>query len=784
MLCDRLGKELLLFDGAMGTMLQKTGLKSGEIPETYNIDHKDIVVNIHKEYLNAGADFITTNTFGCNPLKMKNAKYSYKDMINAGIDNALKAKEFVDKEVYVVLDIGPIGTMLEPVGTLSFDDAYDIFKSIVDIGKDRVDAILIETMSDVYELKAALLAAKGNSQLPIFATMTFESHGRSLTGSDPLSFIQIAEGLGVDAIGVNCSLGPVELKPIIEQFIEYAHVPILIQPNAGLPCLKHGCTYYTMSAKEFALGVYPYLKKGISLVGGCCGTTPDFILELYNLNVKKVNRVIPEYKTAICSYALTHIFDNKVLVCGERMNPTGKKKLKEALLTKQYDAYVKEGIKQYQASADILDLNTGIPGIDEAIAMVEIMKLLQEVVQLPLVLDSSSPEALSKACRYYNGKPLINSVNGKDEVMEAIFPIVKKYGGVVIGLTLDDDIPMRAIDRYHVAKKIVDKAKDYGIKKEDIIIDCLTLTASAKQEEVKETLLALKMIREQLGVHTVLGVSNVSFGLPKRSLLNRTFLTLAMYAGLDLAIINPLDQELMDTIDAYNVLMNIDKDCKHYISHQSDEHITPISYKQLSLQEMIIHGFKDEIEDKTKELLKEYEPMQLINDMIIPSLNQVGQDYELHKVFLPQLIQSAETTKMAFEVIKDAFPLSTSVKKKMMICTVEGDVHDIGKNIVKVVLESYGYEVIDLGKDVKAKDVVEAYDLYKPDIIGLSALMTTTIPAMEKTIRLLKEHGCSCPISVGGAVLSEDIARDIKADYYREDALGVVSLMDELFKND
>ncbi|MEG0365724.1 MAG: dihydropteroate synthase, partial [Coprobacillus sp.] len=467
--------------------------------------------------------------------------------------------------------------------------------------------------------------------------------------------------------------------------------------------------------------------------------------------------------------------------CGERLNPTGKKKLKEALKEKRYDECVKEAIKQQVAGADVLDVNVGLPGIDEPETMKTVIQLLQEVINLPLQIDSSSPEAIEKACRYYNGKPLINSVNGKDEVMDAIFPVVKKYGGVVIGLTLEDGIPLYAEERLEIAKKIINKAKSYGIKKEDIIIDCLTLTASAQQKEVQETLKALTLVKQELGVHTVLGVSNVSFGLPNRPLLNRTFLALAIQSGLDLPIINPLDQPLMETIDAYNVLYNYDQDSTHYISKQSvSETINSTQSTSFTLEDIIVHGLKDEVQDKTKELLKDTHALEVVNNMIIPALNKVGKDYETNKIFLPQLIQSAETTKLAFEVVKSTFSVDSQTKGPVMMCTVEGDIHDIGKNIVKVVLESYGYQVIDLGKDVKVEQVVEAYKQHQPKIIGLSALMTTTVTNMKRTINALHAIDCKCPIWVGGAVLTQEIADEIGADYYSEDAMSSVTLLNQI----
>lgn len=780
MLRERLGKDLLIFDGAMGTQLQEAGLKAGDIPEVYNIEHPDIIVDIHSRYLQAGANFITTNTFGCNPLKMKDSGYCYCDMLKAAVNNAQEARNAVNKDAYIVLDIGPIGQLLEPLGTLTFDEAYEIIASQVLLVKDEVDAVLLETMTDLYEVKAGILAVKENSDLPVFVTMTFEQNKRTLTGTDPLTFVNVVEGLGVDALGVNCSLGPNELKPIIDEILEVSSTPILIQPNAGLPCLHEGHTCYELTSEEYAQSMIDYMQRGVSIVGGCCGTTPDFIRELRQVAPEHVTSRKMKTYTRVSSQNQTVTFQGQVVVCGERLNPTGKKKLKAALKEERYDECVVEGIKQQQAGADILDVNVGLPGIDEPATMKKVIQLLQEVINLPLQIDSSSPEAIEKACRYYNGKPLINSVNGKDEVMDAIFPIVKKYGGVVIGLTLEDGIPLLAEERLKIAQKIINKAKEYGIDKKDIIIDCLTLTASAQQKEVKETLKALTLVKKELGVHTVLGVSNVSFGLPNRPLLNRTFLALAMQSGLDLPIINPLDEQLMSTIDAYNVLYNFDQESTHYISKQSQIETIKPTTTSFSLEDMIIYGLKDEVKDKTKEVLKTLDAMDVINNMIIPALNKVGKDYETNKIFLPQLIQSAETTKLAFEVVKSTFSVDSQVKGPILMCTVEGDIHDIGKNIVKVVLESYGYQVIDLGKDVKVEKVIEAYHKYQPLMIGLSALMTTTVVNMKRTIEALHEINCQCPIWVGGAVLTQDIADEIGADYYCEDAMASVTLLNKL----
>ena len=780
MLREKIRNEVMIFDGGMGTQLQQAGMKAGEIPEVYNIEHPEIVIDIHSRYLKAGANFITTNTFGCNPLKMADSGYCYCDLLKSAVNNAKKARDAVNKNAYIVLDIGPIGQMLKPLGNLTFDEAYEIIASQVLMVKDDVDAVLLETMSDLYEVKAGILAVKENSDLPVFVTMTFEQNGRTLTGCDPITYVNVVEGLGVDALGVNCSLGPVELKPIVDALLENASVPIIVQPNAGLPKLKNGKTVYELDPQVYADALNEMIKEGVSIVGGCCGTTPEYIKTLSSTITKEKQERSVEKKTRTSSQNKTVTIDGDVIVCGERLNPTGKKKIKEALLNENYDAYILEAIMQQEAGAHILDVNVGVANIDEVKTLEKVIPLIQEVINLPLQLDSSNALALEKACRYYNGKPIINSVNGKDEVLDAILPIVKKYGGVVIGLTLEEGIPLTAKERLEIARKIVNRAKDYGIDKHDVIIDCLTLTASTQQKEVNETLKALTMIKEELGVRTVLGVSNISFGLPNRPLLNRTFLTLAMHSGLDLAIINPLDKDLMDAIDAYRVLANIDKDSKDYISKQANAVNVQKTSSHMSLEDMIIHGVKEETKLKTKELLKDNDGLSIINSMIIPALDKVGKDFETNKVYLPQLIQSAESAKMAFEVIKETFVNTSSSKGTVMICTVEGDIHDIGKNIVKVILESYGYQVIDLGKDVKVSDVVEGYKKYNPDAIGLSALMTTTVINMEKTIKALKDAGCIKPIWVGGAVLSEDVANHIGASYYCKDAMASVNLLNDI----
>ena len=795
----RLGKDMLLFDGGMGTQLQAAGLKPGGIPEELNISDPALIQDVHTRYLKAGADFITTNTFGCNPLKMAHAAYPWQDMQRAAIENAQTARAaFSERDSYIALDIGPIGQMLKPLGTLSFDEAYDIVASQVKNAGDSVDLVLLETMTDLYEVKAGILAVKENSSLPVFVTMTFEAGGRTLTGTDPLTFVNVAENLGASAVGVNCSLGPKELTPIIDIILSCAHVPVLVQPNAGLPKFAGGDTIYELSPDDFSDSVKEFAEKGVSVCGGCCGTTPDFIRALKEKLPSVTVPVENSYETRVSSQSKTVTFDGRVIVCGERLNPTGKKKLQAALREDRLDELVKEAIRQDEAGADVLDVNVGLPGIDEAEMMKRVIPMLQEVTDLPLQIDSSSAEAIEAACRYYNGRPLINSVNARDDILDSVLPIVKKYGGVVIGLTLEEGIPLLATERVDLAEKIISKASEYGIRRGDVIIDCLTLTASAQQKEVKETLLALTEMRKR-GNHTVLGVSNVSFGLPNRPLLNRTFLTLAIQAGLDLPIMNPLDTGMMSCIDAVNVLYNIDENAEHYVEkHMNDSvqaaTVSPAdtsgktvpaqnSSETMDLSYMIRKGIKDDIADEVKKELKDKEALTLINDTIIPALDRVGKDYDSGKIYLPQLIQSAEAAKLAFSVVQETFSKASEEKLgPVIICTVEGDIHDIGKNIVKVVCESYGFEMIDLGKDVKAEEVVKACEKYQPKAIGLSALMTTTVSGMKKTIEALHAAGYNCPVFVGGAVLTQEIADEIGADYYASDAMASVHLLEKLLK--
>ncbi len=776
MLQEKIGKELLIFDGAMGSQLQARGLQAGEVPELLNITNPAEIIEIHEAYLNAGANFITTNTFGANPSKVAN----YQEVILAAIDNAKTAREHCEKDAMIMLDIGPIGALMEPLGSLTFDEVYDLVKAQIEVARDHVDGILIETMTDVYEVKATVLAIKETCDLPIFATMTFEEGGRTLSGTTPETMVNILEGLGVDVLGVNCSLGPDELGDIVERILASAHVPVMVQPNAGLPCMIDGHTHYTITPDHFAESIQRFIDMGVSIIGGCCGTTPEFISLLSGFD-KTLHRRNNPQETKVSSGQKTVTLDRRIVVCGERLNPTGKKKLKRALKNKQFDEVVLEAIKQEQAGAHVLDVNVGVPGIDEPQTMKQVVQKVQEVIDLPLQIDSSNLEAMEIGCRYYNGRPLLNSVNGTKESMDAIFPIVKKYGARVIGLCLDEEgIPDKAEKRFEIAKKIIKEAAKYGIGKESIVIDCLVLTASAKQEEVMETIKAVQMV-SSIGVKTVLGVSNVSFGLPNRPLLNRTFLSLAMGAGLTMPIMNPLDSAMMDAVMAFDVLNAEDKQADFYIEKQVDQKVETKT-TDFSLYDMIVRGMKDQVEAKTKEELRHTEAMDIINNIIIPALDEVGKGFEKGTIFLPQLMQAANTTKAAFDVLKDTFKSDQPMKGPLLICTVEGDIHDIGKNIVKVVLESYGYEVIDLGKDVPKERVLEAFYEYHPKMIGLSALMTTTVVNMEKTIQLLKSVDGMVPIFVGGAVLTYDYAMEIGADYYSKDALGAVEVVNKVFE--
>ncbi|APH23625.1 5-methyltetrahydrofolate--homocysteine S-methyltransferase [Clostridium botulinum] len=785
---DYIKENILIFDGAMGTMLQKLGLKISDLPEELNILEPEKIINIHRKYIEAGAKVITTNTFGANEIKLKQSEFSLESIIDKAIGNVKKAGE--NKEILIALDIGPIGQLLEPMGTLKFEEAYEIFKrQIVQGQKSGADIILIETMTDLYEAKAAILAAKENTNLPVFCTMTFEKNKRTFTGCTPLSMILTLEGLGVDALGVNCSLGPNELGDIVDEIIKYSSIPIMVQPNAGLPTVKEGKTIYNIKPKEFAAFQRSIVKKGVRIVGGCCGTTDEFIREIvYSLKDVEIKNLKENNICGVCSSTKAVLIDG-VKIIGERINPTGKKLFKEALRNNDIDYILKEAIAQVESGADILDVNVGLPEIDEEETMKKVIREIQSIIDTPLQIDSNNPKVIEKALRVYNGKAIVNSVNGEEEVLDSVLPLIKKYGAAVVALTLDDKgIPKKAEERLKIAEKIVNKALEYGIRREDIFIDCLVLTASAQQSDVGETLKAVALVKEKLKVKTILGVSNISFGLPNRELINKTFLAMSLQSGLDLPILNPNNKEMINIINAYRVLNNEDKGAANYIERYTNEisnsKEVKIPKNNLTLKEIVIKGIKEEAYSKTKELIKNRDELLIINEELIPALDEVGEKYEKGIIFLPQLIQSAETVKKAFTVIKEKLREDNSPKinkGKILMATVKGDIHDIGKNIVKVILENYGFDIIDLGKDVEAEKIVEEVKKNNIKLVGLSALMTTTVNSMKETIKILKERGMDCKVFVGGAVLNKEYAEMINADYYAKDAKEAVDIAKGFF---
>ncbi len=781
LLCN---KEFIILDGAMGTMLQAQGLEVGGIPEELNIDEPEKLINIHKAYINAGSDIVYANTFGANRYKLADSKYSVDETIKKAVENAKKACE--NTSSIVALDIGPIGQLLEPTGNLTFEEAYDIFKEQI-IAGSNADIIVFETMTDLYEVKAAVLAAKENSDKPVIVTMTFEENMRTFTGCSISSMALTLTGLGVDAIGVNCSLGPKELKPIIAEMSKWTNLPLVIKPNAGLP--DPVTNKYNVFPEEFSDYIADMVKYGIKFAGGCCGTNPDYIkATVEKLKNKKCVNNNNKISAAVCTPSKTVVIDQPRII-GERINPTGKKRFKEALKNNDIDYILSQAIEQVQGGAEILDINVGLPDIDEKAMMVKAVKAVQGVVDCPLQIDSTIPDVLEAALRVYNGKPIVNSVNGEDEILDTILPLVKKYGASVVGLTLDKDgIPKTAEKRFEIAVKIMNKAMEYGIPKENVFIDCLTLTASAEQAAVMETLKALNKVKTELGLKTVLGVSNISFGLPNRGLINSTFLAMAMTMGLELPIINPNIEVMTGAVRAYRLLANHDVNSTDFIEAYSNTDTAPVqtaSSNTHTLDYAIDKGLKSEAKAITQKLLDEKEPMEVINEIVVPALDKAGDLFEKGKIFLPQLILSAGVAQEAFEVIKSKILSDgdNSVSKgKIVIATVKGDVHDIGKNIVKVLLENYGYTVIDLGKDVEYETVLDAVKEHNAPLLGLSALMTTTLGSMADTIKLVKENVPDCKIMVGGAVLTPDYAEKIGADYYSKDAKQSVDIAKEIFE--
>lgn len=769
--------KIQFLDGAMGTQLQDKGLPAGASPELFMMEHGEIIEEVHAAYIDSGSDIIYTNTFGANAKKLSKSQYTVEEVITRAVQLARSAAKRRNG-VQVALDIGPIGELLEPNGYLPFEEAYELYRQQVVAGEQAgADLVIFETMSDLYEVKAAILAAKEHTQLPVFVTMSFEADHRTFTGCTTASFALCAEGLGADAIGINCSLGPDQILPIAEELAAMTNLPLIIKANAGLP--DPLTNTYSIDAAAYARMLLPYTKLPLAYVGGCCGTTPQFIQELKNTLPKTI--AVEKRKRRIGSYACTPtkcLRIQDVHVIGERINPTGNKRMKAALQEHRMDEILSIAMEEVEGGADILDVNVGLPGIDEKEMMVEVIKELQSVIDLPLQIDSTDPAVIRAALRAVNGVAIVNSVNGEAAVMESILPAVKKYGANVVGLTMDEDgIPACAQKRLEIGTRIVETAQRYGIAKERVFLDCLTLTVSAQQSGAKETLQALTAIREQLGVHTVLGVSNISFGLPSRILLNQSFLTMAMQAGLSMPIMNPNQAAMMDAVRSYRVLQGIDVDSQEYIriyAQQKREGGKPhIESVHINIEESIMRGLKEETRQLCTKLLSEKEPLQIVNEHLIPALDAVGARYEKKEIYLPQLINAATASQCAFEEIRrsvQAGGLESISKGKIILATVKGDVHDIGKNIVKVVLENYGYQVFDLGKDVPVETVVETAIKEQVRLIGLSALMTTTLKSMEETIQALHESGHECKIMVGGAVVSADYAKQIHADYYARDA--------------
>ncbi|MCI6615541.1 homocysteine S-methyltransferase family protein [Ruminococcus sp.] len=773
-------KEFVLLDGAMGTLIQKSGVKYDSVPETLNITHPELIESFHKAYADAGSDIVYANTFGANGYKLKESGYSVDEIIKSGVENAKKAVQGTD--CLVALDIGPIGQLLEPAGSLSFDSAYDYFKEQIVAGQDA-DVIVFETMTDLYELKAAVLAAKENSDKPIIATMTFERNGRTFTGVSPAAMAVTLTGLGVDALGVNCSLGPDELEGVVSEISKYTDLPLVIKANAGLP--DPNSNEYDILPDKFADCVADLLKYGVKIIGGCCGTTPEYIAEIRKILADKSYQ--PQKKsvdTTVCS-ASTVVEINGPRIIGERINPTGKKLFKQALVDNNIDYILTQALSQVSGGAEILDVNVGHPEIDEKKMMVRVLKAIQSVCDAPLQIDSTKPDVLDSGLRYYNGKPIVNSVNGEEKSLSTVLPLVKKYGASVVGLTLDENgIPKTAEGRFEIAKRIVSRAEELGIDRRDVYIDCLTLTVSAEQDACRETLKALHRVKTELGCKTCLGVSNISFGLPNRELVNRTFLTMALEEGLDLPIINPNVESMTGAVRAYRVLSGIDKNSVEFINAYNDAAPAVTSAPkntEVDIFTAVYNGLKSEGAAVTKRLLDTTDAMQIVNEMLIPALDRVGDDFEKNKIFLPQLIQSANTAQECFEVIKNHISKTSGSpvsKGKIILATVKGDIHDIGKNIVKVLLDNYGYTVVDLGRDVDPQFVVDTAVEQNIKMIGLSALMTTTLKSMEDTIKLIRQtkelqnpDGTSkCVVFVGGAVLTEDYAMKIGADYYCKDA--------------
>jgi len=806
---EYLENNIVYLDGGMGTLLQANGLKPGEHPEHWNISHPEVIAKIHKSYYDAGSNVVSTNTFGANSLKF--GAEELEEIVKAAFENAKAARAQWEsenqqiqesKQKFVALDIGPTGKLLKPLGDLDFEDAVAVFAQTVKLGvKYGADLIFIETMNDSYETKAALLAAKENSNLPVLVSNAYGEDGKLMTGANAAAMVAMVEGMGADAIGANCSLGPKQLRGVVEELLANASIPVVLKPNAGLPKAVNGQTVFDVTPEEFAQEIADLVDKGVRVAGGCCGTTPEYIAALYQKTKdKKPCELVEKNITVVSSYTHAVKFGKEPILIGERINPTGKKRFKQALIEHDIDYILGEGIRQEEKGVHILDVNVGLPDIDEVELLQEAVYELQGVTDLPLQIDTSDVKAMEKALRRYNGKAMINSVNGKQESMEAIFPLVKKYGGLVVALTLDENgIPDTAAGRIAIAEKILVTAKEYGISKKDIIFDTLAMTISSDIHSAKVTLDSLHYIKETLGCHTSLGVSNVSFGLPNRDAVNGTFFALALENGLSAAIMNPFSVEMMKTYYTYKALKGMDENCAQYIEKASEFQLSvaqgtktetnstnSLDTTSTELQKAIISGRKEKAGELTQAILKDKDPLDIVQSEIIPALDIVGQGYEEKKVYLPQLLMSAEAAKSAFEKIKDHMALSQkeTSKNQVVIATVHGDIHDIGKNIVKLIMENYGYDVIDLGKDVAPEAIVEKTVELHAQLVGLSALMTTTVPAMEETILQLRKGAPWCKIIVGGAVLTQEYADKIGADKYAKDAMEAVRYAETVFADE
>ena len=778
---DFIKNNIVYLDGGMGTLLQKSGLQPGELPERWNISHPEVIKEIHKSYYDSGSNIVNTNTFGANSLKFGTDELS--EIIYHAVKNADEARKasLGNQEKFIALDVGPTGKLLKPLGDLDFEDAVKAFAEVISLGvKYGVDLITIETMNDSYETKAAVLAAKENSDLPIIVTNAYGENGRLMTGADPAVMAAMLEGMGVDAIGANCSLGPKQLMGVMDELLNYCSVPVAFKPNAGLPKSDGKVTYYDVDAEEFAQDIKLAVANGVRIVGGCCGTTPEYIKKICELTRDMRPKEIEKKTYSVCtSYNKAVFFGEKPILIGERINPTGKKRFKQALLENDIGYILQEAVNQQAKGVHVLDVNVGLPGIDEAQMLTNSVCELQCVTDLPLQIDSSDPVAMESALRRYNGKAMINSVNGKEENLNAIFPLVKKYGGFVVALTLDEKgIPSTVDGRMKIARKILLTAALYGINKKDIIFDPLAMTVSADKMSAVTTLETVKKITEQLGCNTSLGVSNVSFGLPSRDLVNAAFFTTAMENGLSAAIMNPYSERMMEAYYSFNVVKGLDENCMDFINFASRQEVQPTAKQEssLTLKEAIEKGLKEKASEITTAMLGNSSPLDIVNTHVIPALDNVGKRFEEKKLFLPQLLMSAEAAKASFEVIKATMSADGSSVKKgsIVIATVHGDIHDIGKNIVKLLLENYGYNVIDLGKNVPPETVLRAVTDNHAPLVGLSALMTTTVPAMEETVKLIKENAPWCKTVVGGAVLTQDYADKIGADKYAADAMETV----------